>query len=204
MKKNKNIPMIIFAIIIVILMAISITGIIDEQIGMCISLFLVIIFTLILAGTAHKSGLFAIEILMFLFMVIGVVLFGLNIYNLIKGDEEYEFQIVVSPNESAKQKFMTYGGYDYYTYNLSSVKVVLSKNDKTYSLDEAFQNNLLDLEKIQSLMVPNEGTVGYKIFYDGGQSKYNNSQYSLVVCENKKEAIFTTYDYVYTEDMCQN
>ncbi len=204
MKKNKNLPMIIFAIIIIALMTASITGIIDEQIGMCISLFLVIIFTLILAGSAHKSDLLAIEILMFLFMIVGVILFGLNVYNLVKGEEKYEFQLIASPNESDKQKFMTYDGYDFYTYNLKSVSVIMSKNDKTYSLNEAFQNNLLSLEKIQSLMVPNQGTVGYKIFYDGGQSKYSNSQYSLVICENKKEAIFTTYDYVYTEDMCQN
>lgn len=204
MKKNKNIPMIIFAMIIVVLMAISITGVIDEQIGMCISLFLVIIFTLLIAGTAHKSGLLAIEILMFIFMIVGFALFGLNVYNLVKGEKEYEFQVTVTPNESVKQKFLTFDGYDYYTYNLEDVKVTMSQDDKTYSLEQAFQEGKLTLDKIKSLMVPNEGTVGYKIYYDGGQSKYENSQYSLVVCENKKEAIFTTYDYVYTEDMCQN
>lgn len=205
MKKNKNIPMILFAMAIVILMLVSVTGVIDEQIGMCISLFLVIIFTLILAGTAHKNGLILIEILMIVFMVIGVALFGINIYNLVKEEvPKYEFQIVATPNESPKQKLLSFEGYDFYSLNLNEVKVTMSKDKTTHTLNEAFQNGLVTLEKIQSLMIPNEGTVGYKIYYDGGQKDFDNSQYSLVVCENKKEAIFTTYDYVYSEDICQN
>lgn len=203
MKKNKNIPMLIFAAVIIILITISMIGVIDENVGMCISLFLVIIFTLLLAGTAHKNELFAIEAVMIIFMVIGIVLFGLNVYNLLKKDSvDFDFQITVTNDQSEKTELFSYEGVNYYSYNVRDIMVNFTDGKGKHTLKEAFQSGYVNLSKIQDLMIPNEGTEGYRIFYDGGDSKYPNSQYSLVMCR-EDTAVFAPYDYVYNEEICR-
>lgn len=198
--------MVVFAGVIIILMFLSITNTINEEIGMCISLFLVIIFTLLIAGTAHKKDVKIVEVLMIVFMVVATVLFGLNIYNLVKkgSNDDHKFQVTVKENKSEKTKLFTYKGVDYFTYNLSEVNVVLTEDDKMYSLKEALEKTYVTLDEMLSLAIPNEGTAGYKIYYDGGESKYPDDKYSIVICGNKKEAIFTTYEYEYTDGICSN
>lgn len=199
---KKTIPVILFSVVVLILMILSFMEAIDEQVGMCITIFLVILFDIWVAYIAHKSEVSIVTIVMSVFAIVGVILLGLNLYALLNVEEEsgFNYQVTVKENTSPKTKLFTYDEVDYYTYNLESVSVEYGSKSK-YTLEEAFINDKLNLDDILSLAIPNSDTVGYKIYYDEGQEDYNDDKYAIVVCDNT-DVIFTKYDYRYNEKIC--
>ena len=197
---------ILLAAITIILMVLSLTNIINQSLGMCVALALVIVFDLVVARYAFKNDVKIIAYLMILLAGLGLVLFVFNVYGFKKmyKDENYKFQITLVKEESPKTFLFSYDGYDYYTYNTKNVNVILRSDEKTYTLKNALETNLITLDEILSLAIPNSNTIGYKIYYDGGQQKYDNDQYSIVVCENgKKDIIFSPFDYTYQDELCK-
>lgn len=201
---KKNIPIIILAIVVILMMAISLTGLIDENVGMCIALFLMIIFTLIVAGTAHKHDVRIIEVAMIIFMIAGSILLVLNLYLLIKGGStvDSKFYITVSPNIGDRKELFTRGDILYYGYNVDNLMYVDTGSNAKVPLEDALENGTVTLDDILSNMVPDEGTVGYKIYYYYSGSKYDNASYSLVVCGDRDKVVFSSYEYTYTEAIC--
>lgn len=202
--KNRAL-IILLAVVIVVIMFLSLADIIESSWGMTLSLLLFIIFDVIMARLAKLNDVKIIEYLMIGFALIGTVLFSVNLIMRIKTAqvENYKFQVVVTPSKSDKKFLFSHGGHDYYTFNLSDVGVIIGANDERKDLQSALESGQITLEEILDLAIPNSNTVGYKIYYDGGQSRYKNDEYSIVVCEDEKESIiFSTYDYEYIDGIC--
>ncbi len=201
--KKKNILMILFAILIVVIMILALANVIDEKIGMCISIGLVTLFNLSVSIFAFKKDIKIIGVLMILFMLIGLTLLGINIYTIInpeKEPEEAKFRILIKEDRSDRKILIDANNRKYYTFNLETVDVEFK--DKTYSLKEAFEVERVSLEDILDQAIPNNNTDGYKIYYDGGQG-YQNDKYSIVVCENSKNVVFAPYSYKYDPKICE-
>ena len=97
-----------------------------------------------------------------------------------------------------------YDGHDYYTYNLNKVEVIMREGGKKYTLKNALEKKIITLDEILELAIPNDGTEGYKIYYDGGQKKYDNDEYSIIECQGEKtDIIFSTFDYKYNPGICK-
>ena len=80
----------------------------------------------------------------------------------------------------------------------------MEKSGEKYTLQEALEKEYITLDEILSLAAKNTNTEGYEIYYDAGQKKYENSDYSIVVCDNEnKDIIFSTLDYKYTNEICK-
>lgn len=202
--KKTNILIIAFAIVILTIMALAITNVIEETLGMCIALFLVILFNLLMAIVAHKHNIKIIEWLMILFMLIGAVLFGVNLYSLLdKPEESSKIQVIATPNTSEKTQIFSYSNRNFYTYNLSNIEIMFIESNKRYPLKEALEDKLTTLDEILSEAIPNSDTKGYKIYYDGGESDFDHDEYAIVMCENSGDVIFTNYDYTYEPTMCE-
>lgn len=195
---KKYFPIVIFALIILIVMILAITGLINESIGMCISLGLLSILNLLVAIIAFKNDVKIVGVVMLLFLIVGLSLLVFNLYSVFNSrvNNEYDFQITVKEKESPKTLIFNHDGKNYYTYNLSEVNLIISHDDKVESLENAFKNDIVKLEDILNLAIANDGTLGYKIYYDGGVDKYQNDTYSVVVCENNNDVIFSTFNYV--------
>jgi len=203
--KKHNILIIIFAVVILTVMALALTNVIEETLGMCIALFLVIIFNLVVAIVAHKHEVKIVEWIMVLFMLVGAALLGINLYTLFdKEDSTYKIQLIATPKESEKTKIFTFNKRDFYTYNLSDVEIMMIEENKKYLLKEALEDKLTTLDEILKEAIPNEDTKGYEIYYDGGESDYEYDEYAIVICEKSKDVIFTNYDYVYSPSICEN
>lgn len=203
MKKKASV--ILLAVIIIAIMILSLLEVINSQLGMSIALGIVVVFNGIVAYIGFKNDVKFMGWLMSVLAVFGLVLTIINVRSYLTNgiNDNYKFQIIVENNNSPKTFMFTHDGYNYYTYNLSSVKTILRSDGKTYDLKNALEEKIITLDEILSLAVPNDNTGGYKIYYDGGQSKYENDEYSIVVCENgKKDIIFSTYDYVY-DNICK-
>ena len=143
---------------------------------------------------------------MSIFTIIGIILTILSLcaYFKMNNNSNYKFQITVEPEESEKNFLFSYENHDYYTYNVKNVEVIMKKDGKSYSLEDALNNKLITLDEILTLAIPNENTIGYKIYYDGGQEKYKNDEYSITLCENdKNDVIFSTFNYTYEETICK-
>lgn len=204
---KKNYLVVLFAIVIVLLILLSLTEVIDEKIGMCVSLFLVIIFTIIMSFIAFKNDVPVVAWFMILCMCIGVVLFGLNIYSLFNNnndEDNYKFVVTVKENKSEKKLLFTNNGTNYYTYNLSDVNVTMLDENKTYSLKDSINNGYITLDEILNMAIQDKNTVGYKIYYDGGLDKYKDDEYSIIICESSKDVIFSNFTYKFQEDICKN
>lgn len=202
--KKKSIFVIVFAILTIIVMALALTGVIDETLGMCIALTMTVIFNLIVAIMAYKSDIKVVTVIMTIFMIVGVVLLGINLYHAMKNEESdtEKFQIKVKADNSPKMSVFSHNNHNYYTYNLSEVTVTMRDDEKSYALKDALQEGHVTLDEILSLAIPNDNTKGYKIYYDGGDNTAN-TKYSIIVCENSKDIIFSTYSYEYAESICQ-
>ncbi len=201
--KKKNILVVLFAIVIVIIMLLALTHVINEQIGMCIGLFLASIFSLLVSRIAYKHDIKLIGVVMVLFMALGIVLFGINVYSILslENDEpKSEFQLNVLENESGKKKLFERDNKVIYTYNLEKIDVVFK--DKTYSLKDAFEVERINLDKILEMAIPNENTDGYKIYYDGGIDNSTKDKYSVILCEGDTDVIFAPYTYKYDSKIC--
>ncbi len=199
MKKTSY--LILFALLIIAIIALSLSNIIDETLGMCIALVLIVIFMFLVAITAYKHDVKIVLIIMVVLMTIGVILLGYNIYSILTKEEENILSLTVKESTTDKTKIFSYKNSNYYTYNLS--EVLVSKNDKTETLENALTKGLVTLEDILSLAIPSEDTVGYKIYYDGGSGEHASDAYSIVICESS-DIIFAPYTYNYSEKICSN
>lgn len=181
-------------------MVLSLLNVIDEQIGMCVSLGLVAIFNLIVAIAAFKRDIRLVGVLMIVFMLVGLGLFGVNLYTMVneEKEEKSKFQISVKENESERTKIFEHGSYKYNTYKLEEVDIAFE--DKTYLLKDAFEVERITLDEILKMAIPDDNTVGYKIYYDGGSQ--GNDKYSVVVCEETKNVVFAPYSYKYDKSIC--
>ena len=208
MKRNRrNIALVVIAVITIALMMLSLTDLIERNLGMCIALGFMIVFNGLAALTAFQNDIKMMGYLMIVLTLVGVGLLGYNMVALIRINKSnsYKFQVTTVPDISDKTLRFTYDGHDYYTYNTGEVKIVLKKDNKTYTLEQALNDKLITLDEILSLAAPSDNTIGYKIYYDGGQKKYDNDEYSVVVCENsKKDVIFGSFDYKYKESICED
>ncbi len=203
---KKYIWVILLAVIIIVIMILSLLNAINELLGMSIALFLIDIFCIIVAIIAFKKDVKLIGLLMSIFTIIGIILTILSLcaYFKMNNNSNYKFQITVEPEESEKNFLFSYENHDYYTYNVKNVEVIMKKDGKSYSLEDALNNKLITLDEILTLAIPNENTIGYKIYYDGGQEKYKNDEYSITLCENdKNDVIFSTFNYTYEETICK-
>lgn len=201
--KKRNILVVLFAIVIIVIMLLALTNIINEQVGMCVGLFLASIFSLIVSRIAYKNDIKLIAVVMILFMILGIVLFGLNVYSVLTLEDEdrtYDFQVVVQENDSGREELFETSSNKFYTYNLGKVEIVFK--DKTYSLKDAFEVERITLDKILELAIPDKDTDGYKIYYDGGQDIINNSKYSIITCDGTNKVIFAPYNYKYDQKIC--
>lgn len=201
---KKYYPVIVFAVLVLITMIFSVTGVINETIGVCISLGLVTILNLVVAIIAFKHDIKILGCLMIIFMIAGAVLLALNIYSITqKKENTNDFQISVKISESPKTKLFANDSKNYYTYNLNSINVTMGNTNNIYSLEEAIQQNKIKLDDILEASIPNDNTEGYKIYYHRTTNLINNS-YSIVLCENNNDVIFSTFNYIYSEDICKN
>lgn len=199
MKKTSY--LILFALLIIAIIALSLSNVIDETLGMCIALVLIVIFMFLVAISAYKHDVKIVLVLMVVLMTIGVILLGYNIYSILTKEEENTLYLTVKESTDVKTKMFSYKNSNYYTYNLSEIHV--HKNDKTDTLENALNKGLVTLEDILSLAIPSEDTVGYKIYYDGGSGENASDAYSIVMCDNK-DIIFAPYTYNYSEGICSN
>lgn len=205
MKKNYAL-VIVFAVLIISLMTLSLTNVIDEEIGMCVSLALSVIFTIIVAITAYKKGVMLVLGLMIALMLSGIVLLGININSILnsKTDDNMKFYVSLENNDSEKKQIFSFNGKDYYSYNTDKIKVNLLEENRVYSLEDALKEGHITLDEILKLAIQSEDTEGYKIYYDGGTDEYDKDQYSVVICQNEKDVIFAPYEYTYNSSICEN
>jgi len=204
MKIKKNLWVILLAVAIILLMILSLTNIIKDTLGMSLAFALFIAFSLIIAKYAKKNDVKLIEYLMVFFAFITTIFlfFTIKAYFKTKGLNKYKFQIVVNEKVNEKTLMFEYDNHNYYMYNLDKVDVIIDKTGKKLSLEDALKNKEITLKEILNLAIPNDGTAGYKIYYDGGQNKYKNDEYSIIVCENDtNDIIFSTFKYTY-DDIC--
>lgn len=203
---KKNLHIIILAILTILMMSASLMGVIEDTLGMIIAFSLFLVFTIVVFITARKNDIKFVEGIMVIFAIVTILLLGFTVKAYINKHKEntYKFQVIVNKDDTEKTKLFTYDGRDYYTYKLSSVEVIMNENDEKLSLENALINKKVTLDEILSLAVKNKNTTGYEIYYDGGQNKYENDEYSIVVCEkDKKDIIFSTFDYKYDESICK-
>ncbi len=198
---KKTTYLILFALLIIAIIALSLSNIIDETLGMCIALVLIVIFMFLVALSAYKHDVKIVLILMVILMTVGVILLGYNIYSILTQEEGHTLYLTIKENTSEKTKMFSYKNSNYYTYNLSEIKV--HKDNSTDTLENALTKNLVTLEDILSLAIPSEDTLGYKIYYDGGSGENASDAYSIVMCDNK-DIIFAPYTYNYSSEICTN
>lgn len=200
---KKYYPVIIIGIIAVALMTCSITGVINENLGMSVALILVIILNIMVTIISFKNGVKIIALMMILCTIIGAILLGINIYSMLQeSSDTYEFKIHATENVSPKTKLFTLDNRDYYTYNLSELQVELISKKEFVSLEEALKKGNVKFEDILTSSIANDNTDGYKVYYDGGGDTLD--AYSITVCENNSDVIFSNFNYVYDESICNN
>ena len=203
---KRKVLLIVIAVLTIIMMTLSLTNVIDDIIGMSIAFVLFIAFDVIVAKYAREMDVKIVEYVMIGFIVVACVLLLFNVRANLKRNKtkDYKFQVVVEKDSSEKTLMFKHDGRDYYTYNLSKVEVIMKKGDKRLGLQDALENGTITLDEILELAIPNDGTVGYKLYLDGGQDKYTNDEYSIIVCEDvSKDVIFSTFNYQYTSDICK-
>ncbi len=192
------------SVLVLLILAISFIGVFDSKAGICVALAATFIFSLVLAYVSHKDKIKMIEVIMIIAAFISFVLFIVNFIIYKKNNilTTYPFQITLEEKESPKTLLFTYNDKMYYSYNVGNIEVIMEDGTK-YPLKEALETKKVTLSKILSLATPSNDTTGYKIYYDGGQKKYNNDKYSIVVCEGtSKDIIFSTFDYEYEKEIC--
>lgn len=206
MKIKEHLGIIILAVIIILTMLASFIGIIDNILGMTIAFTLFLVFTIIVALNARKNGVKFIEGIMILFGVITFVIIVSSIRAYIFKHETntYKFQIVVKEETKDKTLLFNYDNHNYYVYNLSNVYVIIEETKDKYSLQDALSKGYVTLYEILKLTAKDSNTDGYELYYDAGQKKYDNDEYSIIVCDNENnDVIFSTFDYKYSEEICK-
>lgn len=201
---KKYYPVVIFGILIIAVMLCSMTGIIDDKIGMCVALGLIVILNIVVSIIAFKHEVKLVGFIMICCTLVGIGLLGINIYSSVRKEkDENDFYLTVKDDISPKKLLFVLDGVNYYTYNLNSVVVNGGKEKSIYSLEDALKKGYVTFDKILENTISNEGTNGYKIYYDGGSDGISDDEYSVTVCENS-DVIFSTFNYVYDEEICKN
>ena len=206
MRIKENLGIIVLAIVIILTMLASFIGIIDNTLGMTIAFMLFLVFTIIVALNAKKNDVKIIEGLMILFGVITLVIIvsSIRAYILKHNIATYKFQIVVEEATTDKTLLFNYNNHNYYTYNLSNVSVIMEDTQEKYSLEDALTKGYITLNEILGLAAKDSNTDGYELYYDAGQKKYDNDEYSIVVCDNENlDVIFSTFSYKYSQEICE-
>ena len=200
---KKKVLIIVLAVITVFIMILSLTKIINSLIGMALALCLFTVFSVLIAVYANEQDIQLIKYVMIVFAFLGLFLtiFNIRAYFLTRLDNNYKFQIIVTEKKENKNLLFEFDNHKYYTYNLSAVDVIMKENEEKLSLKDALEGNKITLDEILSLAIPNNNTKGYKIYYDGGQAKYANDEYSIIVCDNQ-DIIFSTFNYTFKEEIC--
>ena len=206
MRIKEHLGIIILAVIIILTMLASFMSIIDNTLGMTIAFVLFLIFTIIVALNAHKNDVKLIEGIMILFGIITLVIIisSIRAYILKHQSDMFKFQIIVKEETNDKSLLFNYDNHSYYSYNLSAVTVIMEETQEKYSLQDALTKGYITLDEILALTAKDSNTNGYEIYYDAGQKKYDNDEYSIIVCNNEnKDVIFSTFDYKYSEEICK-
>lgn len=206
MKIDKRKIIYAFSFLVLFIIVIALLGVFPKGIGMCIALVFTIILSGIIAYISLKNKIEFVGVIMLIIIALSLVLLVMNFkyYNKIKNLDKYKFQVTVEPSEKEKTYLFTYNNKTYYSYKVQNIKVIMDETGKEYNLKDALDNKLLTFDEILGLAAPSTNTTGYKIYYDGGQEKYDNDKYSIVVCEgSSNEVIFSTFDYKYQEDICK-
>lgn len=187
------------------IVAIIYAFLINSNRGLCILLALAFIFSIINAIVSYKKDVKVITVIMFIFAVLTLILFGISLFGyqkVSKNTLSHDFQLTAKGDSSELIKIFDYDGKSYYTNGVSDVKVVF-KDGKTYSLNDALNQKLVTLDSLLKEAIPNDNTTGYKIYYDGGLDDIPNSRYSIIVCEGKSNnVIIGKFDDKYKEGLC--
>ncbi len=206
MKIDKRKIIYAFSFLVLFIIVIALLGVFPKGIGMCIALVFTIILSGIIAYISLKNKIEFVGVIMLIIIALSLVLLVMNFkyYNKIKNLDKYKFQVTVEPSEKEKTYLFTYNNKTYYSYKVQNIKVIMDETGKEYNLKDALDNKVVTFDEILGLAAPSTNTTGYKIYYDGGQEKYDNDKYSIVVCEgSSNEVIFSTFDYKYQEDICK-
>lgn len=206
MKKKKTIVF-IFALLIVGVMALAFTGVIEETLGMIITLSLTVIFTSVTAIFAFKGDVKLIGVMMILFTVLGLGLLFLNIRNFVRGNNtsrEHEFSLEVTPDDNEKMSMFSINDKNFYTYHLGRDILVKMSTGESYSLKDALFYGYITLDEIAAMSIRDESTKGYKLYYDGGTDSSSKDKYALIICENSNDVIFGSYNMTYDASICIN
>ena len=206
MKIDKRKIIYAFSFLVLFIIVIALLGVFPKGIGMCIALVFTIILSGIIAYISLKNKIEFVGVIMLIIIALSLVLLVMNFkyYNNIKNLDKYKFQVTVEPSEKEKTYLFTYNNKTYYSYKVQNIKVIMDETGKEYNLKDALDNKVVTFDEILGLAAPSTNTTGYKIYYDGGQEKYDNDKYSIVVCEgSSNEVIFSTFDYKYQEDICK-
>ena len=205
MKLKENAGIVVLAVITILMMVLSLVGVIEDTLGMSITFLLFLAFTIIVALNAKKNDIKFIEYIMIIFavMTIIVLVFTVRAYIVKRSTGTYKFQVIVEKAKNEKTLMFNYEGHNYYVYNLSKVSVILEEDKQEYTLQDALTKRLITLDEILELAAKDSNTVGYEMYYDAGQQKYENDEYSIVICDNdSKDIVFSTFDYKYTSTIC--
>ena len=206
MKIDKRKIIYAFSFLVLFIIVIALLGVFPKGIGMCIALVFTIVLSGIIAYISLKNKIEFVGVIMLIIIALSLVLLVMNFkyYNKIKNLDKYKFQVTVEPSEKEKTYLFTYNNKTYYSYKVQNIKVIMDETGKEYNLKDALDNKVVTFDEILGLAAPSTNTTGYKIYYDGGQEKYDNDKYSIVVCEgSSNEVIFSTFDYKYQEDICK-
>ena len=196
----------VFSFIVLFIIVLALIGVFPKGLGMCIALAFTIVLSGIIGYIAYKNKIEFVFVIMIIIALLSIALLLMNVkyYNKIKDLDVYKFQITLSSDESDKRYLFTYNNKMYYTYKTKDIKVIMNEDNKEYDLKDALENKLLTFDEIIGLAAPSNNTTGYKIYYDGGQPKYENDKYSIVVCEgSSKDVVFCPFDYKYEEEICK-
>ena len=206
MKLKENAGIILFAIVIIIMMILSFVKVIEDTLGLSITFLLFLVFTGIVFNKARKQDVKFVEYVMIIFAIITLVIlvFSVRAYIIKRSTNVYKFQVVVEKENKEKTLLFNYDNHNYYVYNLSSVSIIMESTGEKHTLKEALETGDVTFDEILSLAAKDSNTTGYEIYYDAGQKKYENSDYSIVVCDNEnKDVIFSTFDYKFNEEICK-
>lgn len=197
---KKNVFMILFALLIGCIMFASINNIIDSVLGMCVSMTLASIFSIIVAITAYKNDIKLIVVIMVLAMIVEIGILSFNVVSIFVKDKDETFYLIIEQDNSNKKKMFSFENTDFYSYNVKDVSV--HSKERVYSLENAFKNDILKIEDILSNSISNTDTSDYEIHYNGGIDSIKNDEFSIIVCKSG-DIVFGPYTYNYNESICR-
>lgn len=202
--KNKTLALIVFAMIIIAFAMVTLSGWIDQRLGMAIVLGLIVLFDVVVAILAYRAGVFAIFILMVVFAIVGLAVCGFDLYMLsLPPVVKTNYYLEVKPSEYSREDLYIQSGYHFYTYGVEEPTVVNEDNGNRETLKDALESGHLKLDDILAGAIKDEEENGNAIYYDGGEAQRDYDEYSIIVCSNS-DVIFSQYDCTYKAGICSN